>query len=68
MAPFHLNMEQCHLLSLLTSLTSADEVHLASGYFNLTKAYRKTLIDQCQAQVNILAASAEVCVASSIPR
>ena len=60
MSPFYMKMEQSFLLSLFSTLQEDTNLHLASGYFNLTDIYHEALVSRCRASVDILTASAEV--------
>ncbi|OQV19300.1 CDP-diacylglycerol--glycerol-3-phosphate 3-phosphatidyltransferase, mitochondrial [Hypsibius exemplaris] len=42
---------------ILSSVPAGTTIHLASGYFNLTRSYRQLILSQTQASYNILMAS-----------
>lgn len=45
---------------ILSTVPPGTTIHLASGYFNLTRSYRQLILTQTQASYNILMASPRV--------
>lgn len=45
---------------ILSTVPEGTTIHLASGYFNLTRSYRQLIMTQTQASYNILMASPQV--------
>lgn len=60
MGPFGITVDQQVTTSLLTKFPVGSNIKLASGYFNLTNHYKDTIINESQADFNILTASPQV--------
>jgi len=60
MGPVNVNVDEQVTSRLFRSAPTGALLYLASGYFNLTDNYRRSIVDQCTATFKILTAAPEV--------
>lgn len=65
MGPVNVTVDEHVTSRLFHSAPATATLYLASGYFNLTSSYRRSIVDQCQATFEILTAAPEVKLAAS---
>jgi len=62
MGPANINVDERVTSKLFRNAPSGAVLYLASGYFNLTDNYRRSILDQCTATFEILTAAPEVMI------
>ena len=62
MGPVNVNVDEQVTSRLFRSAPPGAVLYLASGYFNLTDNYRRSIVDQCTATFEILTAAPEVLI------
>jgi len=60
MGPMNVTVDEDVTSRLFRDAPPRAILYLASGYFNLTNNYRRSIVDQCQATFEILTAAPEV--------
>ena len=60
MGPFSIKQDEEMTTALFSKLPTGSVVNLASGYFNLTEHYMNTIVQNSQAQYEILTAAPKV--------
>lgn len=56
MGEFNITQDEYVTRKLMVSAPKGSHLQLATGYFNLTEQYTRTLLDQCKANVSLLMA------------
>jgi len=64
MGPMNVTVDEKVTSKLFRSAPPTATLYLASGYFNLTNSYRRSIVDQCRATFEILTAAPEVTLAA----
>jgi len=62
MGPVNVNVDEQVTSRLFRSAPRGAVLYLASGYFNLTDNYRRSIVDRCTATFEILTAAPEVLI------
>lgn len=60
MGEFNITQDEYVTRKLMVSAPKGSHLQLATGYFNLTEQYTRTLLDQCKANVSLLMAHPNV--------
>jgi len=61
MGPVNVTVDEQVTSRLFCHAPPSATLYLASGYFNLTNRYQRSIMDQCRATFEILTAAPEVC-------
>jgi CDP-diacylglycerol--glycerol-3-phosphate 3-phosphatidyltransferase len=56
LGPFDIDMDERVMQHVFSTQDASCDLHLASGYFNLTSRYESCLVNRCAARVRVLAA------------
>lgn len=60
MGEFNIHLDEQATCTMLETVPKAGFVRLATGYFNLTEKYSKTLLRNCKSNISLLMAHPNV--------